>query len=81
MTTPWEQWKAKNLAAQAAGKVTPMALLNPDTPEVDEEVRTTRLAFCEKCPSLLISKQCKECGCFMPIKAGLFHATCPLGKW
>ncbi len=79
--SPWQEWKAKNLARQAEGYVTPSALFNPDTPKVDDETKKLRLSVCEECPSYLISKQCKECGCFMPIKTELEYASCPLGKW
>lgn len=81
MTTPWQQWKANNLAKQEAGIVTPMALFNPDTPKVDELIQKERYALCEECPHLLPTKQCSKCGCFMPSKTGLLHATCPIDKW
>lgn len=81
MMSPWQEWKKRNLEAQQAGKVTPTALLNPDTPEVEPEVKASRLSICESCPKLLPTKQCKECGCFMPVKTGLLYASCPLQKW
>lgn len=49
---------------------------------VDTEVSLSRYAICEGCPSFFnVSKQCKECGCFMKIKTKIDTATCPLGKW
>jgi len=27
------------------------------------------------------TKQCKKCGCFMPIKVRLRTQKCPVGKW
>jgi hypothetical protein len=81
MTTPWKEWKANNLAKQEAGIVTPMALLNPDTPMADESIKKERYALCEECPHFLATKQCSKCGCFMPAKTGLLHATCPISKW
>ena len=79
--SPWQEWKAKNLAAQQAGKVTPMALLNPDTPMVSEEEQQARYSICQECPHLLVTKQCSKCGCYMPSKTGLLHAVCPVGNW
>jgi hypothetical protein len=79
--TPWQQWKANNLAKQEAGIITPTALLNPDTPYVDDTVKAERYAICETCPKLLPTKQCLECGCLMAIKTGLLYASCPLQKW
>jgi len=79
--TPWQQWKANNLARQEQGIVTPMALFNPDTPEVLEETQNERLAICVKCPFYLATKQCLKCGCFMPLKTKLEHSVCPEGKW
>lgn len=44
--------------------------------------KSDRLAICEKCDRLFKPTfSCKECGCFMKIKAGIRMATCPLGKW
>ena len=41
-----------------------------------------RIAICKKCPEFFEpSKTCKQCYCFMFIKARLNNATCPLGKW
>lgn len=79
--TPWQEWKAKNLAKQEAGVVTPMALLNPDTPEVDEIVQKSRMDICEECPHFMITKQCSKCGCFMPGKTKMLHASCPIERW
>jgi hypothetical protein len=79
--SPWQEWKKRNLEAQQQGRVTPTALLNPDTPKVESEVVASRLAVCSDCPEYLPTNQCKKCGCFMPIKAGLEYSSCPLGKW
>lgn len=79
--SPWQEWKAKNLEAQKSGRVTPAALFNPDTPEIDSDTKMERLGICEQCPEYMVSKQCKQCGCFMPVKTGLLYASCPLGKW
>jgi len=78
---PWQEWKRANLERQAQGIVTPTALFNPDTPMVDLSLKAERLSICESCPEYMATNQCKKCGCFMPIKTGLLHATCPLQKW
>ena len=50
--------------------------------KVDTEVSMSRYSICEGCPSFLnITKQCKECGCFMKIKTKIDTAVCPIGKW
>lgn len=78
---PWQEWKAKNLAKQQAGIVTPTALFNPDTPKVSDTVKAERLAICESCPHYLITHQCSKCGCHMPTKTELLHASCPVNNW
>lgn len=74
--TPWQQYK-KNL-----GDVRPWDLINPKTEYVDTEVSDQRFEICKSCPELImLSKQCKKCGCFMSAKTKLAKADCPLGKW
>jgi hypothetical protein len=79
--SPWQEWKKRNLEAQQAGRVTPTALLNPDTPKVTDEQQQARYDICQSCPHLMVTKQCSKCGCHMPTKTGLLHAACPIGKW
>lgn len=79
--TPWQEWKQKNLEKQMAGETTVLSLLNPETPHATDEVISKRISICESCPSFLVTKQCKECGCFMPIKTKLLYAQCPRGLW
>lgn len=47
--------------------------------------RTTyrdRMNICEECDSFRrLTRQCKECGCFMFLKARIAAMSCPLGKW
>lgn len=53
------------------------------------EARTARLDCCSSCDRLVeglnggipIKQFCAECGCYMPLKASLPWAKCPLGKW
>lgn len=41
-----------------------------------------RMEICEQCVRFFSpTKQCKECGCIMPIKTKLEGAVCPLNNW
>jgi hypothetical protein len=41
-----------------------------------------RIAVCKECPSYEnITGRCRECGCFMFLKARIDDACCPLNKW
>jgi len=63
------------------GNVRPWDVLNPDK-LIDEKNADHRYAICESCPSFLkVTKQCKECGCFMALKTKIAEAVCPIGKW
>lgn len=49
---------------------------------VDEEVKQRRLSICSLCSRFDAKRsRCRECGCFMEIKAGLASAACILGRW
>jgi hypothetical protein len=39
-----------------------------------------RLSICRECASYRAGI-CGECGCYMPLKARLATAQCPLGRW
>jgi hypothetical protein len=39
-----------------------------------------RLSICRECASYHAGV-CGECGCYMPLKARLATAQCPLGRW
>lgn len=74
--TPWQQYKEK------VGTTRPWDIINPNTEKVSDEEANTRLNICEQCPELIkITKQCKQCGCFMKLKTKLKEAKCPVGKW
>lgn len=76
MKSKWEQYKEK------MGTTRPWDMLNPNTEYVSEEISNSRYSICLECPELLsITKQCKQCGCFMAMKTKLLEATCPLKKW
>ena len=62
--------------------VKPWDLLNPNKPRSEEELAKIRFGICKQCPELFQpTKQCKKCGCIMPLKVMLKEATCPMGKW
>ena len=72
----WAEYKKR------LGDTRPWDALNPNTPRVDEVKAQGRMSICASCPELVgLTKQCKQCGCFMPAKVKLEAATCPLGKW
>jgi hypothetical protein len=79
--SPWQEWKKKNAERQAAGKVSPLDFANPDTEYAPVDEIAHRIKICEGCDKFLKTKQCSECGCFMPLKTRLLHAQCPLDKW
>jgi hypothetical protein len=63
-------------------KARPWHLIDPQYGRVSEAVFEERLAICRACPQLIkLTQQCKKCGCNMPLKTKLPHATCPLNKW
>ena len=76
MTSRWQQYKDK------LGETRPWDLLNPNTEYVEEAESTKRYDICKSCPELIeLTKQCKQCGCVMPLKTKIAKATCPLSKW
>lgn len=76
MTSRWQQYKEK------LGETRPWDLLNPNTEYADESESERRYDICKSCPELIdLTKQCKQCGCLMPLKTKLLRAECPLKKW
>lgn len=60
----------------------PWDLFNKNIKRVETELKEQRLAICRECPFYIgLTQQCKKCGCIMPAKATLPHASCPVGKW
>ncbi len=46
------------------------------------DIKSHRLSICQGCDKYEItSNRCKECGCFMQIKAAIKHSRCPLNHW
>lgn len=63
-------------------KASPADFLKSDTEFAPTEVQRARYSVCKSCDELTkITKQCKQCGCFMNLKVKLSHAECPLDKW
>jgi len=74
--TAWAEYKKR------LGETRPWDVLNPNAPRVDEAQAASRMDICLGCDELVqVTKQCKQCGCFMAGKVKLANATCPLGKW
>ena len=50
---------------------------------VDQKtVYRDRMNICEECDRFFrLTKQCKECGCFMFLKARIASMSCPIDKW
>lgn len=72
----WQEYKKK------LGDTRPWDVVNPSAGRVSEEEANRRYSICEACPRLVkLTKQCKECGCFMNLKTKLEAAVCPIGKW
>ena len=47
----------------------------------EDDVAKYRLSLCNDCDKFTKTRQCKDCGCFMDIKARLGSTSCPQGKW
>ena len=76
MTSKWQKYKEK------LGETRPWDLLNPNTEFAEESEAERRYDICKSCPELIdLTKQCKQCGCVMPLKTKLAKAECPLKKW
>lgn len=51
------------------------------TEKVDASIKLKRLDICGKCPKLLKTGNCGECGCFVNYKTDYKDERCPLNKW
>ncbi len=50
--------------------------LDDNRPAID------RMKLCLQCEHFFKpTRQCKKCGCFMPIKVRLSGSSCPVKKW
>jgi hypothetical protein len=60
----------------------PLDFFKKDTEYVDGKTYNQRMLICKKCPLLIpVINQCRQCGCFMNLKAKIKHAICPIGNW
>ena len=48
---------------------------------IDLVGKSKRLNVCNICDRLSITRQCKECGCFVDLKVKYHKSNCPLNKW
>ncbi len=72
----WQEYKKK------LGTTRPWDLLKQDNYHYDESITQYRMKICSECPEFIsLTKQCKQCGCVMVLKAKLKNAQCPLKKW
>jgi len=79
--TPWDIYK-KTGSLDKPKTAKPWDVLNPSTEWLSKEESDLRYDICKTCPELMnITNQCKKCGCFMPVKSKIKHASCPIGKW
>jgi hypothetical protein len=71
----WEKFMKKY-------SVNPLTLFDPSEPRVTPEKAQERLVTCLQCDKFLkVTRQCRECWCFMPAKVILSNAECPINKW
>jgi rRNA maturation protein Nop10 len=56
-------------------------LFNPMLPRLSRAQKAERLNICRKCEHYTKFERCSLCGCVMPLKVALAHATCPIDKW
>jgi hypothetical protein len=76
MPSAWQEYKNK------LGTTRPWDLLDSSVPRASDEQSDERLNTCNHCTEYIkVTKQCKQCGCFMPLKTKLLESVCPLGKW
>ena len=53
-----------------------------DYVQVNKNVQKKRYAICQQCDSFEnLTKQCRECACFMPLKTRMNITPCPQNKW
>lgn len=73
----------ERMMERTTGKnVSPLDFLKQDTEFADKYVQEARYDICLSCDRLTnVTKQCRECGCFMKLKVKLAEAVCPIGKW
>ena len=74
--------QSKNLAKFSWDVVQHLIKNGVESLPVSEEIYNQRMNICNSCSSYDASQQrCKECGCFLPVKAKTIFDGCPLKKW
>ena len=57
-------------------------MIDQSNSEVNKLTYYERLKICESCDQYIsLTKQCKKCLCFMPLKVRFKIFNCPLEKW
>ena len=66
----------------AVGAYKTAKVIVKDPSWVDKEKFRSRMKLCEGCDLYNHhTKRCKECGCYMLMKAKFNATSCPIGKW
>jgi hypothetical protein len=48
----------------------------------EETLAQSRYNVCKSCDRFIsLTRLCRECGCFMPLKTKFQETVCPLKKW
>lgn len=56
--------------------------LEKELKEEEKLIAEKRYNICVSCDRFMkITKQCKECFCFIPLKTKIMDTECPIGKW
>jgi len=74
--------KAQNLAKFSWDLVKHLHKTQGQNLTVSDEVYAERVTICKGCPEYLeLQNECRNCGCYIPMKAKIILDSCPLGKW
>jgi hypothetical protein len=72
----WSEWKS------SLGESRPWHALDPNKHVEKQSTADQRFEVCLGCDQLnSVTKQCKICLCYMPIKTTLALSECPIHKW
>lgn len=56
--------------------------LEKELKEEEKSIAEKRYNICVSCDRFMkITRQCKECFCFIPLKTKIMDTECPIGKW
>ena len=74
--------KAVNLAKFSWDLIKYVQSTNGAALTVTDEVYAERIKTCQGCDRFdVLENECKECGCYVPMKAKMILDSCPLDKW